>query len=77
MHQNIETSNQGVHRHHRTQEVQRQPALRRLRTAEYPGFNNHADRYSPYVVTEYWCPEMEKFPGYTVLGPGPVVASFA
>lgn len=45
--------------------------------AEYPGFNNHADQYSPYVVTEYWCPEMEEFPAYTVLGPGPVVASFA
>lgn len=41
--------------------------------AEYPGFDNHADRYGPYVVTGYWCPTMAEFPGYTVAGPGPVI----
>lgn len=39
----------------------------------YPGFDNHADRYGPFVVTGYWTPEMEEFPGYRVIGPGPVV----
>lgn len=40
---------------------------------DYPGFNNHAERYGPYVVTEYWSPEMDEFPGYQVIGPGPVI----
>lgn len=44
---------------------------------DYPGFDNHADRHGPYVVTGYWCPEMDQFPAFTVLGPGPVVTSFA
>ena len=40
---------------------------------EYPGFDNHADRYGSFVVTSYWTPKMEEFPGYRVVGPGPVV----
>ena len=40
---------------------------------DYPGFNNHAERYGPYVVTEYWSPMMDEFPGYQVDGPGPVI----
>ena len=40
---------------------------------DYPGFNNHAERYGPYVVTEYWSPVMDEFPGYQLDGPGPVI----
>ena len=40
---------------------------------DYPGFNNHAERYGPYVVTEYWSPMVDEFPGYQVDGPGPVI----
>lgn len=42
-------------------------------TMNYPGFNNHADRYGPFVVTSYWCQTMEDFPDYQVIGPGPIV----
>ena len=40
---------------------------------DYPGFDNHADRYGPFVVTSCWCQTMEDFPGYEVIGPGPIV----
>lgn len=42
-------------------------------TMDYPGFNNHADCYGPFVVTSYWCQTMEDFPDYQVIGPGPIV----
>lgn len=55
--------------------------IRALQTSnegsEYPGFDHHAGRRGPYVVTEYRCPTMAEFPGYTALGAGPVIASFA